>query len=63
VNDAELIEKLTHITAKQSEIIYQLYGIVKRLGATTSIDNEVTATLQGADTLRNTTGIDTTPIL
>ena len=63
MNDAELIEKLTHITAKQSEIIYQLYGIVKRLGATTSIDNEVTATLQGADTLRNTTGIDTTPIL
>jgi len=37
------VEELTDIIKRQAEIIKELYSIVKQLGATTSIDDEVIA--------------------
>jgi len=49
MNDIEVVETLTEIISKQSDLIRQLHGIVKQLSATTTIDSEVALLLTEAD--------------
>jgi len=46
VTDYETVEELTEIMARQAILIQRLYGIVKQLNATTSLDDEVVALLE-----------------
>jgi len=46
MSDTEIIETLTETVERQAQIIRQLYGVVKQLGATTSIDDEVALCLE-----------------
>ena len=45
MTDTEIIEHLTQTIEQQAAIIRQLHGIVKQLGAATSIDDDVTSIL------------------